>query len=595
MGWSSKTQYKNLIGKLLSTSGRDFEKLSLELLKIIWPNVINVIPLKHLDKKGIDHVVWANDTTISTIVQCKGFETLENSLGKPQLLQCERSINSFLNSDITADRYILLFNRIGKESSFRNSIDKMLKPLVTSGKVKDAKFWNVHTLLNEVFTNMRNLVQKEIFTNAKENYLLYSDNLNYKPLKEVPTQISRLTINQFKLIKEAKLTENIIDPAKEFLKIKKDNLILIIGEAGFGKTTSALRATEYKEHEFIYIPAATYNPVRKEFFLQTLNIENILNKFEEEYREFVKNILTPAVESVFNSKDTKLVLIIDGLDESLYFTQRGGLQLLFNQFKKVQIPVILLARSEFWYSRIHDFSLSFGPIGNKPKNRRIKLIKLLPWNSHQIYEITLRYRNSLKNQNEKNRISKLLSTIENNTYIEFYGDIPTRPLFLKFILDSVAKNDISKVDKITLFKNWVYLKILRDIDAPMKWGNISREPIISNNESPDTTVQLSFYAMKIASSKMVKIINNVLELEPYCTLDEYLLSNPRLSSIQDPTGLFLNSLLVPVPQKSVPDSIKIRFAHRAYQEFFLALYIMENPDFIKNVKIPDEINDYLKS
>lgn len=49
-----------------------------------------------------------------------------------------------------------------------------------------------------------------------------------------------------------------------------------------------------------------------------------------------------------------------------------------------------------------------------------------------------------------------------------------------------------------------------------------------------------------------------------------LLSDERLKAVLDPTRLFLHSLLIP-PTRSTPEKLETGFAHRTYQEFFLAL------------------------
>jgi hypothetical protein len=71
-----------------------------------------------------------------------------------------------------------------------------------------------------------------------------------------------------------------------------------------------------------------------------------------------------------------------------------------------------------------------------------------------------------------------------------------------------------------------------------------------------------------------------------------LLSNERLKGITDPTGLFLNSLLIPVSPSLAYEPLRIRFAHRAYQEFFLALYLREHPEIIEGMEIPDSIGEH---
>jgi hypothetical protein len=138
------------------------------------------------------------------------------------------------------------------------------------------------------------------------------------------------------------------------------------------------------------------------------------------------------------------------------------------------------------------------------------------------------------------------------------------------------------------------VKIARDVVNPTKWGSLGRAPIVGNTESVDATIRLSFQVMMLAAFHMTARSDNLLELLPSCTIDDVLLSNERLKGITDPTGLFLNSLLVPISPSLTYEPLRIRFAHRAYQEFFLALYLRNHPEIIEDMEIPDSIVEHLR-
>lgn len=78
-----------------------------------------------------------------------------------------------------------------------------------------------------------------------------------------------------------------------------------------------------------------------------------------------------------------------------------------------------------------------------------------------------------------------------------------------------------------------------------------------------------------------------------CDIDAVLLSDERLKVVSNPTGLFLHSLLIPT--RTTPEKIEIGFAHRTYQEFFLALYIRDNPQEFGNINLPKAVEDHLTS
>jgi hypothetical protein len=63
--------------------------------------------------------------------------------------------------------------------------------------------------------------------------------------------------------------------------------------------------------------------------------------------------------------------------------------------------------------------------------------------------------------------------------------------------------------------------------------------------------------------------------------------------ILDPTGLFLHSLLI--PNQYTPENLEIEFAHRPYQEFFLALFIRDNPTSFEGLQIPESVQKHLEN
>jgi hypothetical protein len=56
-------------------------------------------------------------------------------------------------------------------------------------------------------------------------------------------------------------------------------------------------------------------------------------------------------------------------------------------------------------------------------------------------------------------------------------------------------------------------------------------------------------------------------------------------------GLFLHSLLE--QEKSTAEKQTVKFSHRTYQEFFLSLFIRDNPNQFENVSLPEAIQTQL--
>src|SRR5690349_10697183 len=112
--WTPKPVYTYFSDKLAQSHDRDFEKIALSFLQIIWQNAQIAPSLGEIDKSGIDILVWSDAQPFPLTVQCKGFKVLEEDLGESQIDQCLKSIDKFQKSGIKSEIYLLIHNRTGK-------------------------------------------------------------------------------------------------------------------------------------------------------------------------------------------------------------------------------------------------------------------------------------------------------------------------------------------------------------------------------------------------------------------------------------------------------------------------------------------------
>ena len=158
------------------------------------------------------------------------------------------------------------------------------------------------------------------------------------------------------------------------------------------------------------------------------------------------------------------------------------MQWLFNVLREVQIPIILVMRTEFWNSKYLDFSSSIGLKGRKELTRYVQanLLELLPWTHHEIRQAILSEIELSTDSKEKENLNGLKALLSQGEFDNYYGDIPKRPLYLRFIIDIVKEKGVSytKLGRATLFAQWARLKILRDINSPILMGGNGRVSIL---------------------------------------------------------------------------------------------------------------------
>lgn len=599
--WNSQSEYRTLSGELAVSEDLHFERKVMPLLRIIWPEFVGTPARRSFDRKGIDHIVWGDVATLPLVVQCKGFHVPEHELGTSQVQQCLGSIDSFKNSNCKAETYLLIHNRSGQHEGLRNAVTAALNELVKEKRAERALLWDRQQFLNSVFNAM--LARVESYVTARSSVFSHDffESFAYEPIHETPLQTSVLHADQYRMVAATVPQKGLKDPSVEIFDFDSCNMTLLLGEAGYGKTTAVLRSLTQTDKKIFYLPASTISSDitgSKQLLATCIRLDELFTDVAEEYLLTHQAVARPIIEYLLKNENLPVVLVLDALDESIYFSRRGGIQTLFNQLRDVKVPVVLTARSEFWAKKMQDFQTSFGLIASKTttpvRNKHVKLIDLLPWTDHEIVELAARYRATLADQAGKERISSFIDLVKNGTYQEIYRDIPRRPLFLKLILDTVAAQEVRKTGIAKLFYDWAHMKVLRDINEPMRWGGVGREAILNEKESSDETLALSFAAMMNAAARMTEMNDGELQLLPDCVFDDIVLADDRFRGLANPTGLFLNSLLVPVPQAAHKRS-KIRFGHRAYQEFFLALYIYENPMVFNGVKLPEPVEDFLSS
>lgn len=588
-------KWKRTKSELRNAEGREFERKVLPFLRIIWADTILPQPLRTHDRGGVDILRWEkrNDNSIPLAVQCKGFHVGDSEMGKDQIKQCEDSIDTFIKKGFKADVYILIHNR-EPNSNFQKQVELKLDELKELGHVKEAYVWDYLMLIRQACNKVRERCRNFISLNELKanNFLL--DKPICTPLEQVPIEILEIVFNRNQKVSETHITEKISDPAQELLKTQVSNLSLVLAKAGYGKTTSALRTFQYSDKRIFYLSAASLprdGNNKNSLFKTWITFDEMYEQVSDEDFPILEQLISPALEYLLKDPKQPVILILDALDESIYFSRPHGLQDLFNHIADVKVPVILLAREEFWVTKQEHFATSFGRQAEKQdKNikRKARVIKLKDWGKEQIAAFAERYKTELKGE-ERTNVEKFINIIKSDGYENIYGDIPKRPLFLNYILESVAFEGIKSKSKAKLFYDWACLKIKRDFQNPILAGGEGRNSILQNRHlnDEDDVLRLSFKIMKIAASKMVFIQNNRLELLPSCDIDEIKAENSELAFSLDAVGMFLHSLLE--QEKSDAQGQTVKFTHRTYQEFFLALFIKDNMARFGNIKLPDEI------
>lgn len=612
--------FKTFRSELQNKTGHDFQKYVYEILKYLIPSIKYAKDLNVLDKSGID-LVWIEGDKYVQVIQCKGFEVA--GFGESQLKQCQKSVKSFIKSGIKTEEYIFIINK-GPNSKDYNEIYKQ-KLLNEINKVKVAQradeviLYDYDTFANYISSSIEVDIRDRILNstrNFREDYnermqqevYLYNTPFIYETLKSKENKNNPIDFISNRLEKKMHDYDELISTLNTNDTSVKNDWLFVMSEFGFGKTSLLLNIADKLSNSkklFLYLPVALLS---KDFIANKNSLsKNILQVFLgfNPDNTGVTSSLYPAVLSKLLKKRADLILLIDGIDEGSFLYYDNALKQFFNLYKTYNTPIVFSVRKEFYYERGDEFAKS---IKSNWDDKRI--IFLEEWGIKEMSSFV----NSLCKIHENKGLSKFKELIENNKYDTLYGDIPKRPLFLKMICDDILNGDLEKKSINELYEGYFLRKF--DIDRDSSIGSDAREgrPLTYGEGEQKIAYKIMKILEEVAGLLIDDSGNNERKIEHYYkdkkenifqyssdliikeNLEEEQLEAiiknyfPRSNDIMD---FLLHSVLVP-EHKRESASLRLRFAHKSFQEFFTSRFIKNSIKLFTPDNQKDEINSNLK-
>ena len=602
MGRYSETS--DLSFRLHEAKGEIFEREVLPLIRLIWPQAVQAPRRWTLDRQGIDLLLWKDGHSLPLVVQCKGFEIPDDALGSTQIKECLDSIERFRASGRHAETYVLLHNREPRNERFRESIDRGVASLVEEGCANRAEVWNHQGLIAHALEAMRDHFLR--FLERTRESATPTDvvvSRPSQPVEQVPIRVSQLRVDQNRLVSIGVPSDAVVDIASHLGKATSNapSPTILLGYFGSGKTTAMLESLSRSSRTVLYVEGARigrYVTGTKDFLAACIDVADVLVDYPIDDQATLAPLIRPVLDQLLHDADTPVALAIDALDESAFLSQAGRLTHLFNFLHRVRVPIVLSMRTEFWAGKSMELSSSMGQISTTQPRRyvTVSLVELLPWTPDEIGKAITQFQRENLPEEERLNVMKLSDLVGSGGFPTVYGDIPTRPLFLRMILETAALRGVASpgVGLAQLFADWVRLKITRDVLAPLARGD-GRLPLDPDQDSMESTIEIAWELMEIAAREMTSIADDGdLELLDHCTvasLHEHRTSGAAI----DPTKLVVHSLLTLARPRQAGREAIIRFQHRAFQEFFLAASIVRSGPMVATAHLPESIVDWIES
>ena len=551
--FGARQAFKKLAREVREADAVSYANALMPFLHLLWPEA-RFSPELALD--GI-HIIVGSPVAVA--IHCSDGGIRSTRAAVERFRQSRHSVRDF----------IVIINREEQTKTFREELKLSLDRILGEGKAERALVWNHRDdVIYAAFELMSERVRGALdrWNNAMfEEQEKIERAIGGTPIGVVPLNRSRVRIDatsvRMSTERPVMQTADVVDALRHD---DKRLLHLILGHAGLGKTTVVMRAARERALRWLVIPAAKLRrdaANAQTLFETAIDFEVMLSGATETERPIWQRIVGPVVKYLTQFR-SGLGIIVDALDESTVIGTSYGLQTFFNLFRRTVVPVVITMRTDFWLSRSPE--LKPGKSAVESTVQTLEVIELLPWTDRQIIEAARLRLATVRPRLVRERIEAFIASVESGEYERFYGDIPRTPLFLRFILDVLDRRDPRHMNRSTIMQYWAELKILRDVDAPHRRGG-SRLPIRRDRTTARDVVALSRRTMIEAAAAMTDIRGDVVELLPDCSF----------ATIRDRMGddapdsaesLALNSLLI----TTSAEEPRLRFAHRLFQEYFLA-------------------------
>lgn len=569
--------YQKVTSALGSATRAGFEALCGALLSPFLADLTHSAPMRDADRGGVDWYVLSEDQAeYDLCFQCKGFE---HEVGEDQVEQCLASISAFRRHGRTTKRYFLVLNRAVRTREHREPLETALAKLVADGNAEEA------TLLAP-----RDFI--EFLVELAEDLISSATLIRYQHLAEVYKNAMewRFYLPDVPFHDEALPDANLTNPLHCLHRMLINNLasaltqggqrpataqrIFIVSEFGYGKTSFLLSLFESLRTSMLrpfYLPVSQFS--RQAFANEKTLIADILGSLLDTrvYEcEYVELVLRETLVRQLRADGSNAVLLFDGLDEHPLCYTDQGLARVFGCLATLRIPCLFTVRKELWDERQGNVHLAV-----RPFRPQVSAYLFDEWMLPQL-DSYMTQTEAAVDTTTSPTWAEFAAIIRSGAYLSHFGDIPRRPLFLRMLVDDALAGIVTENDLGALYENYVRRKIARDrenlvgsFDAgrPLSAGDADHYALVETimdvlTEVAGTMCTLEASRTILQASVSERVVRDLIDAQvgKVGTLVEFI-----NHSVLMPNGPRANA------------NMKLRFAHRSFQEWFAARWFRAHP------------------
>ena len=574
--WLGQNAYSQWAAKLATSTGADFERALLPLLRLFWPTLTQVPSTKAWDRKGVDLLVWSDNGPLPCVVQCKGFEVQEP--GADQARAVEESVKTFLSSGLKAETYVLAHNRDGRFRELDARAKAAVAEIQRLGRARRVEVWDRQTLLQRAFDRLVELLEAALHRHSQELLRHFEGLFQFGGIwiREVPVDLEELRFERERPSERTTLPSSAQYDLRRLLTASSGRRWTIVtGIFGVGKSSAVLRAAATAGTVVVLPTSAVPEDVFRSgstnrLLARVLEMIAWLEDLADEDRARLQQASATALAYVLRSGADQWVFVLDALDEHRVFGSLEGVQRLANQLAEFNCPVVLTTRREHFELSFGNLSAALGGLAPKyGKSRIATVVHLQRWSWRETAALIEAAAGSADPASAL-RIRALLALGETKA-TEIYGDVLYHPLFLQFLLEDAAEKGVRPRSRVDLLQAWIERKLRRDRISWVPTGVTQRAEVREGLDIDDFVPMMMemmervAFAMTARGTDARMEVLESLEAVTARTIAAQIFSGPTPQLLP----LLLNSLLV-IHERRPGGNHRIGFALRVIQEFFLA-------------------------
>ncbi|MCG8545860.1 MAG: restriction endonuclease [Alphaproteobacteria bacterium] len=560
-------KYRNTLG---TASGHAFANLVEELLSSLLLNITQSRHLQQLDRDGIDVYQFDSETFgVRLAVQCKGYEREWHS---HRVKDLTNEIKKFIRRSEPVCEYWLVLNRSVTDPDDRRSIEGTLTEIVAAGKAKTALLLDLDRFINvlseraiQKFRQLSGTARQSF----RDTYQAHLETVEYLP--NVPfLKDNELCVNP---------TVHIASTLRSYINnsrpghtgpYRKTPRFLITGSFGFGKTVGlhTLGDLWAAEHEDVFFFPAV-NLSEQAFVNSAGLLADIMAHIVDDdlaSSDLAMAILRDACKREFRSRYP--LLLIDAIDESLFWHEPERLEMLWRSVEQLGIPAAVTVRDELYQSRPKEFVSASTP-------GFFSHIALADWD-HTLMTQFLDLFAARQCGTPPHTFGTLRDTVARNEYEHRYGDIPKRPLFLGMLAEDAWGGEDPEEVLFRLYGKYFRKKLERDWVSIAAPDRVVRSGEVARRYGKEQAAEELIWMMQ----RLALDIHDASDAaEQGGTLIEEQALRTCVSTTIGPIEMIeevlFASLIQPAGRDPVSRRRLYRFAHKSFLDWFMARALVE--------------------